>query len=207
MKIKVYLIVSIFFGIIACKEDVEDIEKNTDQSGFVVVGRQWDYEYIAEGVSTSVIYTYKVLSDKGEGFYNMQAKIGDFAEHNEFYWFAKNGVFADETMTFPFNTYFTLLPNNPTLNQTWNSPVIDEELGTIKRTVVALSETVTVLAGTFDNCVKIKESVTNDPSIVSFYWVNNDVGIIKRQITSWFDSYDAPREYFQVDIVLKSKNF
>lgn len=62
------------------------------------------------------------------------------------------------------------------------------------REVVSINETVTVKAGTFNNCIKIKEYSEKDKDDVDYWWIKNDVGIIK-----------CKSEYS--DMELKSKNF
>jgi hypothetical protein len=60
--------------------------------------------------------------------------------------------------------------------------------------VVSINESVTVEAGTFNNCIKIKEFYANNRE--DFIWIRNDIGFIKIE-----------REYDDFGMELKSKNF
>ena len=76
---------------------------------------------------------------------------------------------------------------NYTVGKKWN-------YGERVREVVSINETVTVEAGTFNNCIKIKEYKID--YIEFFVWIRNDIGIIK---------LEQKNEDWEME--LKSKNF
>jgi len=66
---------------------------------------------------------------------------------------------------------------------------------------------VTVPAGTFTSCVKIKQTCSSDANIINYIWVDLSTGIVKKESTGWMDITDQSREYFSVSARLKSENF
>jgi hypothetical protein len=65
--------------------------------------------------------------------------------------------------------------------------------------VISINESVTVKAGTFDKCIKVKGIYDNNSNNEDFYWIRNDIGVIKVE-----GSQDNLPAYITE---LKSKNF
>lgn len=92
---------------------------------------------------------------------------------------------------------FPLLYHNYYVGQKWYSKISLEQHGeenASNREIISISETVTVPAGTFINCIVIKYADGNEP--YSYLYFRKDIGIIK--IESVDDSFSMK---------LISKNF
>jgi len=173
---------------------------------FLKTGYQWNYSFLIEGAASEGYYSYKILSSDGDGFYNIEYTNPMNVTSDDMYWYADDEFFADESGADP-DLWFPVVYTDNSVGKSWVSPVDDEDLGTITRRIISVDETVTVPAGTFDNCVKIKETFSGDANVVNYIWVNRETGIVKKESTGWADINDDPRIYFSVSVKLNSINF
>jgi len=205
MKTKILAVIALAITMAACEKD--PIENNNQSSiPFMKVGNKWTYEWYAEGAQASITFFYEITSIDEDGFAEIICtnSVNDY--HAEHRWFANDEFFADESGAFP-NELFPLYYKNGTVGKKWDAPEVDDELGLLTRKIVALSETVTIDEITYRNCIKVKQTYELDLNVVDYYWINETVGIIKKEQTGWLDLNDEPRKYFGVTTTLKNINF
>jgi hypothetical protein len=189
---------------VSCEKD--PFENNSQSTfSFVEVGNKWTYEWYAEGAEASVTIAYEITAINEDGFIEVICTNSLYDNQTDFNWFTNDEFFADETGAEP-DELFPLYFKNGQVGKKWLSPVEDEDLGTITREIISTSETITVEAGTFTNCYKIKQTYELDSNIVDYFWIHNNTGIVKKVQTGWLDINDDPRIYFSTTTKLQSKN-
>ncbi len=190
----------------SCEKDDNNVDKKSSTVNFMSVGNKWVYDLYSEGEADTTTLTYKILSDEGNGYFSIESFL-DVLESNDMYWYYKDGVFAENSGAVPPNYVFALIDENPALSDKWTSGEEDETLGTITRQITSMNETITVPAGIFANCLKIKETYSEDSKVVSYYWFSYDAGIVKESANVWYDVNETQRVYFNMTYLLRSKNF
>ena len=161
------LIVSMLF--MACGKDDDNPNtptSNNDPFTFLKVGYEWEYDwYNVPGYSTkSTIVSedsnyFRIIIDDNENFYT--------------YWYSDGNNWQ---VTFNYGgTEFKHIQihRNCYVGQKWNT--IYDNYTKLEMEVLSISDTVTVPAGTFYNCIKIKESVFERER---YYWIHKDIGEI-----------------------------
>lgn len=204
-KTMILLFIASFFAFSCKKEDKkEDTPKPNPNPitfvNFIKLNNQWDYNYFVNDVQ-GTDQTWKIIEMLNNGYCKVRLSMGSYT--NVHYWYANASIFSDEKFSNPPNNHFALLKNNASLNDEWQINYVDEgQECTMTRKVEAFNETITVDAGTYV-CTKIKETVSDDPNIIDYYWINKDVGIVQRQLTGWYDEGNG-RVYFQQKLKLKN---
>lgn len=151
---------------------------------------------------------YKILSKEKNGFYTVNWFIGvDF----EIYWHEKDGAFANTTDGPLGQLRLVIYKKNCKVGDSWSVKGIASDLGanvTITNKVISTSETVTTPAGTFSNCVKVRQTNTYDPELVIDHYIHPATGIVKIEGMGYEEGgEDGEIIYFPVHYTLKSKNF
>lgn len=199
----------------SCKKDDENNENpstnNTPvvSSSFPFVKSQnsWVYDLSIDSDTTTLIVTYTIKSIDEEGYCAIEYRTSAGANTNEFVWYSNDAFFCDETGSVESYWFPLIYKSNNTIGRKWDAPVNDEDLGTITREIISVTESVTVPAGTFPNCIKLKQTYSSDPQIIDYYYLSPLVGIVKKEATGWADIDNQPRIYFPIVQVLKSKTF
>ncbi|MNE09651.1 hypothetical protein D3C80_1023370 [compost metagenome] len=96
------------------------------------------------------------------------------------------------------------------MGDTWTVKGIDSELGpnvTITNRVLSISETISTPAGTFSNCVKVRQTNTYNAESKLYYFIHPLTGIVKIEGMSYESNADDEVEFFPVTFTLKHKNF
>ena len=182
--------------------DPDKIDENGDGRGweFLKVGNKWEYKSTTDIVEyPQYIWTDEIEKIKKSFDYPNTDKIA-LEEHH--YWYVTDNAFYIDG----WNIYndFPLIYKNCKVGQTWyykfnneiglNNKIEDK----ITRTVLSINELVEVPAGTFDNCVKIRETVSRNNKIYIDYYFSYKYGLIKKD-----DNWDDERNIDE----LISKNF
>jgi len=199
----------------SCKKDDENNENNSTNNTpivsspfpFIKSQNSWVYELSIDNDTTPLIITYSLLTIDEEGYCSIEYRTSTGAIHNEFVWYSGNEFFCDETGSVESYWFPLFYKNNNTIGRKWDAPVNDDDLGKITREIISVSESVTVPAGIFTNCIKIKQTYASDVQIIDYYYISPLVGIVKKESTGWADVDNQPRIYFPVVQVLKSKTF
>jgi len=191
---KILLIVATFLLVVACsKDDVNEPKEPKEPKdthpvfSFLTIGNRWIYIEHIQDEYQDVVYTIKrkkVLIDSVNSVIYKHYHYLDSDNDGEWTIF----VATDSTAGVSGQVLLgVLLLENYTVGKQWQN-----------KEVVSINETITVKAGTFENCIKIKETFANAENI---WWVRNDIGIIKCEFKyTSEDKYLTARE-------LKSKNF
>lgn len=203
----------LFFLFIICSglffnscEDTTEKDSTVKSFPFMQVGNSWIYKISIDGNDFPYDITYSIKSIDDMGYFTIEFLAGS-TTNSDMVWYANSDFFSDESGAVE-DFWFPILYKNNQIGKKWTSPEEDEEgNGTITREILSVSEDVKVIAGTFTNCVKIKETFSNDINIVNFYFISLKYGIIKKETTGWGDINNQPRIYFPIVVELKSKNF
>ena len=195
---KILLIVATFLLVVAWSKDVVNATKDGNQINkdftFLKIGNSWTHSQY-EISNTGVEYRTSTLTYKVDTNINSIACVVYHADVVHCDGDVEKGkimfIVTDSTVwDFDFDFDFPLFWKSYTVGQKWYNPL---GFGILARKVVSINETITVKAGTFHNCIKIKEFYDSDRE--DFYWIRNDVGVIKIVRANEFVSE------------LKSKNF
>ncbi|MBN2778245.1 MAG: hypothetical protein JXR36_11415 [Bacteroidales bacterium] len=172
----------------SCKKEGDDPEANNPiitQStfGFMKTGTKWTYNTFDSEDPTIVIDEVFEITEMGtDGWAKVKWSIAGIVIQNVD-WYSDNSVFCNLAQK---NTVkkLSLCTTNPAINDTW-SETWDTSNGNVTntRTVTALNQSVTVPAGTF-NCIKIRETTSEDNIYYTDYWFNVQNGIIKTEGTT-----------------------
>jgi len=185
---KIILIVATVLLTVACSKD-EDIPPYHNPfpfPSFLMVGNSWTYDLIIGGEHPTDEYTLSIVNKKDTiiDFINYFAYYYHYSEGNNWVLF----LATDETVL-DGDYEVSLFWKNYTVGKKWEKDFSHIAAGPrkIERKVISINETVTVPAGTFNNCIKIKNTEYFDvggeelSSQVSYFWVRNDIGIIKEE--------------------------
>lgn len=188
----------------SCKKD-DDNNNNPNPNpnpqgttfGFLKAGNEWKYNGTAYDTVTGTdstitnAFTMKITKDMGNNTFEMisyfDSSVGSFTDTA--YIYRDNNEIAVKDTT---GAKYTYLKANPVVNDSYYGP--DSTL----ITVMSVSETVVVPAGTF-NCVKIKEFEPMDPNEFQYTYIDKVQGIIK------YVFYENNKLVTEME--LKSKNF
>lgn len=193
------------FGLISCKKDNNDNNQNISIFPFLKTGNVWTYKMTIDGQNAPSDITYHIQSIDDDGYCVIEFTAGNNS-HTDYRWYANSDFFADESGS-QTDYWFPFFYKNNRVGKKWTSPVEDEDLGMINREILSTTENISVPAGAFSNCIKIKETFTKDSKIIHYYYVSPQTGIIKKESTGWADVDEKPRIYFPIVVELKSKNF
>ncbi|MBN2806716.1 MAG: hypothetical protein JXR22_08655 [Prolixibacteraceae bacterium] len=197
------LLIFLFVPFVACTEDQpNETVADNDSFSFVKVGNKWEYNYITDDYTT--VYSYQILSDAGQHYYQVKFCLGLLCDSEPF-WYADDHQFSIELGTFPPNHVFPLFKTGAAVGDEM-ATFFDSDEGDVTNILVAKDETVTVPAGTFAECYKIQQTLSTDDNILTYYWLNLKSGIVKMHLTGYAED-DVEREYFPITLELKSKNF
>lgn len=194
------------FVSISCEEENSNNERASNNFPFLKTENTWTYKVTIDGGNAPSDVTYKIQSMDENGFCTILFTTMTDVAHTDYVWYSNSDFFANESGS-ETDYWFPLFYKSSNVGKKWSSPVDDEDLGKITREILSISESISVPAGTFSNCIKIKETFEKDSKIINYYFVSPQIGIIKRDDTGWADIDDEPRIYFPIVSELKSKNF
>ena len=202
-KILILLFIASIF-VFSCKKEEKKEEKPnptvTTFVKFLKLDNQWNYKYFLNDVRGKD-YTWKITEILNNGYCKVRITSGSI--YSDKYWYSNSSFFSDDEYSYPPNYHFALLKSTVSLNDEWQMNISDEgQEYTVTRKVEAVNESISVDAGNYV-CTKIKETVSNDPNIINYYWINKDVGIIQRYFTGWIDEGNG-KVYFTQKYYLKS---
>lgn len=208
MKKLLIFSLTILLSVVLFSCEKEDGSNNQTSNNFLFLktGNTWTYKMGIDGKDALSDISYKIQSIDENSYYTILFTTVSGISHTDYVWYASSDFFADESGS-ETDYWFPLFYKSNNVGKKWTSPVEDDDLGKITREIVSTIESVVVPAGTFTNCIKIKEIFEKDSNIINYYFVSPQIGIIKRESTGWADIDENPRIYFPIVIELKSKNF
>lgn len=205
------LAICTIFCLFSCKKDDDNSTNNaptvTTSFPFIKNQNSWIYELRIDNDTTPLIINYSIQAIDENGYCSIKYQTSTGGIHNEFIWYSNSEFFCDETGSVESYWFPLFYKSNNTIGRKWDAPVNDDDLGTITREINSVTESVTVPAGIFTNCIKIKQTYSADAQIIDYYYLSPLVGIIKKESTGWADIENQPRIYFPVVQELKSKTF
>ncbi len=175
-------------AIISCKKKDKNEEPTPTPTPVVK-----DFSYIKAGVKwiynttdtdpnyagITIEQSYEIKTMDADGWCTVDWVISGHTQSLE--WFADVSMFSNmankaSQMKFP------LIKANPVLNDTY-SMTFSTSTGNVTNShkVVSLNESVTVTAGTYNNCIKIHETTSGDPVFYKDYWIDKTAGIVKTE--------------------------
>ena len=170
-KLMIAIIISLVF--VGCGKD-DDFKPTTNNAPFTFlkVGHEWKYGIYNNDTDSLIKDTIKPkIISQNDGYFKVTTD-DDLYDDDFQYWFTNNegwfsGWFSNDNTTsdlvMPLNCYVGLKYDSPNFYNCFAE-------------IVSVSATVSVPAGTFNNCIKIKENPT--PDIISYAYFHKDVGII-----------------------------
>jgi hypothetical protein len=192
MKNTIILLALFSIVFISCKKD-----KDSDQDpaptptpvvkdfDYVKVGAKWVYNTSdSDPNHQGIIYeqTWIVKTKDADGWCTVDWALPGFTYTVE--WFADATMFSNmaskaQQMKFP------LIKANPVLNDTYSITYSNDTMNvTDTRVIKSLTESVTVPAGSYTNCVKIHETTSADSVYYKDYWIDKTVGIVRTEGTT-----------------------
>lgn len=176
---------------VGCKKDDENDPTptptpSTSAFAFYKVGSSWTYnDYDSDDPGVIINETYTIQSIDAVGYATVKWELPGFTQTVE--WYADNQIFSNLASK-ALNKKLTMTTVNPAVGDTW-SETYQTNTGPITNTetIEALNETVTVEAGTFTNCIKIRETTSDDSVYYKLYWFSKEFGIIKSEGTTAAD--------------------
>lgn len=196
---------ALFLAVNGCSKD-DDNKPSNNNSGsieFLKVGNEWVYDYTA--VDANGIVKYKILSKDDKGNMKVNWFMG---EDFEIYWHESNGSFANLSEG-PDGQKLIVYTKTCKVGDTWSAKGENDNGQEVTQTnkVVSISETVTTPAGTFNNCVKVHQTTTEDTRLQIDFYINPQYGIVKMDGIGSMSVNEGPTTYFPFLYILKSKNF
>ncbi len=155
---------------------------------FFKTGATWTYDtYDSEG-SAHFDQIFTINSINAQKYAAVTWNIAGMYSINQ-EWFADNTNFS--MLCSQINGKMLVFCDaNPTVGESWGETFVDSTTSvTDSCYIMAINETVTVPAGTFTNCIKIKETTSDDPIYYKYYWLSLTYGVIKTEGT---DTQDFP---------------
>lgn len=191
-KVNVFLLaITALVLVSSCKKDKEDENVNPSTNvitqstfSFMKQDAKWVYNtFDSQDPGIIVEESYTISSMGTDGWAGVEWKIGGMVIQTV-EWYADNNVFCNLAQK-STNKKLNLTTSNPAVSDSW-SETWSTSTGTVTntRTVVAVNETVVVPAGTYNNCVKVRETTSEDSVYYKYYWFNQQYGIIKTEGTT-----------------------
>jgi hypothetical protein len=176
----------------SCKKEEDDPEPQTNDPvssvfSFYKQNTQWTYDsWDSDDPSTIISVVHKITSIDAQGYASVSWTIAGY-QGPTLEWYADNSKFSKlcSKSTGKMLIYCTSSPQTGNLwTETW-----DTGTGNVTDSVqvMSLNETVVVPAGTFSNCIKLKETTSDDPVYYTYYWFSMSKGIIKSESTTQED--------------------
>jgi len=186
---KILLIVATFLLVVACsKDDVNEpkdgnqLEKNFP---FLKIGNSWTYNFyevdLDNGSIDSNTFTLSLNRKDTMSFgYDTTYTVyyvTDGLKEDIFFIAANDSTLIGGISFWKPRIEFPDYLKSYTVGQSWGYYPNPDDY--VSKTVISINETVTVEAGTFHNCIKIKRIREDEDPNPSFIWLRNDIGVIK----------------------------
>ncbi|MBN2730418.1 MAG: hypothetical protein JXR53_14425 [Bacteroidales bacterium] len=182
------IFLAVAIGFAACKKDDSDpdpIIPNPTNTifKFFTNGAVWNYDTYDSDGGAHFTQSISITSINAQNYATVNHNIGGYYSYND-EWYADNtklSILCSQAG----NMMLIFCDADPTSNEYWHYTWTDST-GTVKDTcrIMALNETVSVPAGSFSNCIRIRETTSEDPVFYKDLWLNLDYGIIKTEGTT-----------------------
>jgi hypothetical protein len=192
MKKLILFLTIVSISLLSCKKDKDEDPPPTPtppvvgEFDYIKAGAKWTYNTFDtdpnhQGIT--VEESHEIKTKDTDGWCTVEWKIAPvFVQQIE--WFSDNTMFSNQAQK-QSQMRFPLIKSNPVLNDTYsityssnNGPV------TNTRVVKSLTESITVPAGSYTNCVKIHETTSEDTVYYKDYWVAKNIGVVRMEGTT-----------------------
>ncbi len=187
--------------LLACDKEDNDESSNLFCE-FLKIGNSWDYDLTIEypdDVPLTIKVNYKII-DEDNGYFQVRYMA---INPKDFYWYGDEEFFTDEYGTEDDQYSMPLIVKSDLPGTVRFCTHPDSYLGQVHRKKESVSETISVPAGTFTDCIKIHEYYTGDQNLFKTYWISPKFGIIQVIEKFYYISIYGPLEYYTVTRKLK----
>lgn len=188
----VWLMLAVVIAVAGCKKD--DDPDPTDNTPTTPASSVFTF------FKTGATWTYDTYDSDGGAHFNQVYTISNISSNYATVSWNVAGIYSMTVTWYADNSVFSMLCSqgdgkklvwcdaNPTVDEMWFEGWTDST-GTVTDTcrIMAVNETVTVPAGTFTNCIKIKETTSDDPVCYKIFWLSLSAGVVKTEGTDMQD--------------------
>lgn len=193
MKRTIILLAIFSIAFISCKKDKKEDPAPTPtptpvvtEFDYVKTGAKWTYNTTDTDPNHAGIIieeSYEIKTKDTEGWCTVEWKIASVAVQ-QLEWYADNSMYSNHAQK-SSQMRFPLVKSNPVIGDTY-SVTYTSNTGEVTNTrvVISINESVTVPLGTYTNCVKIRETTSEDPVYYKDYWIDKTIGIVRMEGTT-----------------------
>lgn len=181
------LLLAVLF-LASCKKDDPEPNDNTPTTPassvftFFKTGATWTYDtYDSDG--SAVIQQSYTINSISSNYATVNWNVAGIFNYTV-NWYADNSAFS--MLCSPGDGKKLIWCDaTPSIGEFWFEGWTDST-GTVTDTcrIIGVGETVTVPAGTFTNCIKIRETTSDDPMCYKLFWLSLSSGVIKTEGTT-----------------------
>jgi len=198
MKKSFLIFVSLVFMLTYCKKDENSNTGPYSSFPFIKAGAVWTYTNSdTDPQHTGITYesSYTIDSINSAGWCSVRWRLPIITQ--PLTWYVSNTEFSDMGFE-PQSVRFPIIKSPAILNDQYVISFVQGGINTIDtRKVTNLSASTTVPAGTFNDCVIIHETTSEDTVYYKDYWIQPQTGIVRMEGTT--------KEDFPVIIIQKLK--
>jgi len=172
----------------SCNKDedklIEEIDNKTIVNfPFCKTGNQWTYTYSSSSDSEITFNTTVNVTSVDENGW-VKRKINMILVEYEAWWYAHDNNFSD--LASPPSHYLYLYKKEAKVGDVYENTFIAKHGRPVtnRNEVVALNQSITVIAGTFTGCTKIRKTTSEDAVYYADIWFSPEIGIIKDEGTT-----------------------
>ncbi len=171
---------------------------------FLKPGNQW--VYVMDNGNGPVDISYKILSQNKNGYYQIQTKfLNNYIVFNDMFWHGDAKSFSFYTGWPHSALKLTLITPDCKPGDTWEVFIPqsldkdDDELSGLRAVkVISINETISVPGGTFENCIRVKETFSSEPRYFMDYLIDRNRGIVKMEGTGYMTVDEEERKIFPI---------
>ena len=188
MKKNLLIFISLVFIMSYCKKDDKPNTGPYSSFPYIKSGSVWTYinsDTDPNHIGITFESSYTITSINSAGWCSVIWKI--VMINQPLTWFVNNSEFSDMGMEAQ-NIKFPIIKSPAVLNDIYS--ITFNQGGTNvtnTRKVTSLNASITVPAGTFDNCVIIHETTSGDAVYYKDYWIHPNTGIVRMEGTTTED--------------------
>ena len=169
--------------LVGCQGDNDDPKeptKNNKPFTFMKEGNEWVYDY-NDG---HYLYSETIVSKNNDSFCVVRNIIcPDNFQEKTYYWYIKDNYWCENYYPQPslFGLDYIIIPQNCYIGQKWRNPIHESAAYCYEIVSLSETETETVPAGTFDNCIKLKCTIEQNgvtSNFLGYSYYRKDIGRI-----------------------------
>ncbi len=186
------ILLAIFsIAFISCKKDKKEDPAPTPTPvvtafDYVKAGAKWIYNSFDTDPNHAGIIieeSFEIKTKDTDGWCSVEWKVASVVVQ-QIEWYADNNIYSNHAQK-SSQMRFPLVKSSPVVGDTYNvTYTANTGQVTNTRVVISLNESITVPAGSYSNCVKIRETTSEDPVYYKDYWVDKNVGIVRMEGTT-----------------------